>query len=48
MWLWDIKNINFILGNKKYHSWSTTEFFICSAVEWLIDQRAKNSNLKRK
>jgi len=28
MWLWDINNINIILGYKKYHSWSTTDFLL--------------------
>ena len=27
MWLWDINNINFILGYKKYYSRSTMDFF---------------------
>jgi hypothetical protein len=48
MWLWDINNINFIPGYKKYHSWSTTDFYISLDMEWLINQKPQNSNLKWK
>jgi len=48
MWLWDMNNINFIPGYKKYHTWSTTDFYISLAMEWLIDQKTQNSNLKGK
>jgi hypothetical protein len=46
MWLWDINNINFIVGYKKDHSFSTKEFFISLAMGYLIDQETQNSNIK--
>jgi hypothetical protein len=46
MWLWDINNINFILEYKKCHGWSTMDFFISLAMEWLIDQKTQKSNPK--
>jgi len=48
MWLWDINNITFIVGYKKYHSCSKMDFFITLVMEQLIDQKTQKSNRQEK
>jgi len=48
MWLWDINNITFIVGYKKYHSCSNMDFLINFVMERLIDQKMHKSNPQEK
>jgi hypothetical protein len=48
MWLWDINNINFIVGYKKYHSCSNKDFFINLPMDPLIHQKTQKSNRQEK
>jgi len=36
------------MGYKKYHNYSTMDFFIRLDMKWLVDQTKQNYNLKRK
>jgi len=48
MLLWDINNINFIVGYKKYHSCSNMDFFINLPIDPLIDQKTQKQNRQEK